>query len=67
MGGAAEVVVGDGRVVLSGRADRRSTAQIAARLARAVDGVVAVVDEMSWGFDDTQKVHRRSVFDSPVP
>jgi CBS domain-containing protein len=62
-----EVVVKDGRVVLRGRADRRSTAQIAARLTRAVDGVVAVIDEMSWGFDDTQKVHRPSVFDSPVP
>jgi CBS domain-containing protein len=62
-----EVTVNDGRVALRGRADRRSTAQIAARLTRAVDGVVAVIDDLSWNFDDTQELHRRSVFDSPVP
>jgi CBS domain-containing protein len=52
-----EVSVTDGRVLLRGCADRRSTAQIAVRLTRAVDGVVAVVDQLTWTFDDTQKAH----------
>jgi CBS domain-containing protein len=47
-----DVFVTDGRVTLRGRADRRSTAEIAVRLTRAVDGVVAVTDEMTWVLDD---------------
>jgi len=50
--GTIEVDVEHGRVTLSGRADRRSTARIAVRLTGAVDGVVAVVDELTWEFDD---------------
>jgi hypothetical protein len=40
---------------LRGRADRRSTAEIAAHLTRSIDGVVAVVDdELTWDFDDSK-------------
>jgi CBS domain-containing protein len=61
-----EIKVSDGVVTLSGQADRRSTAQIAARLTRAVDGVVDVVDELTWEFDDTEVARRRYVFDASV-
>jgi CBS domain-containing protein len=50
--GTIDVLVDRGRVTLRGQTDRRSTAQIAVRLAGAVDGVVAVVDELAWEFDD---------------
>jgi CBS-domain-containing membrane protein len=50
--GTVDVFVNDGRVTLRGCADRRSTAEIAVQLTRAVDGVVAVIDEMTWEFDD---------------
>ncbi|MER7008299.1 CBS domain-containing protein [Dactylosporangium sp. NPDC000555] len=49
----ADVVVTGGHVLLDGKLDRRSTAQIAVRLVRSVDGVVGVTDELEWGFDDT--------------
>ncbi len=49
-----EVSVTAGRVRLHGRADRKSTAEIAVRLTRAVDGVIAVDDQLSWDFDDTK-------------
>jgi CBS-domain-containing membrane protein len=61
---AIEVAVSGGVVTLSGTADRRSTAQIAARLTRAVDGVVDVVDEMTWEFDDTAVSRQGHVFDA---
>jgi CBS domain-containing protein len=47
-----DVSVSGGRVTLHGRADRRSTAEIAVRLTRAIDGVVAVHDELTWDIDD---------------
>jgi CBS domain-containing protein len=53
-----DVAVTDGHVVLGGKVDRRSTAQIAARLVRALDGVVGVTDELEWAFDDTTLQHR---------
>jgi CBS domain-containing protein len=53
-----DVTVTDGHVVLGGKVDRRSTAQIAARLVRALDGVVGVTDELEWAFDDTTLQHR---------
>jgi CBS domain-containing protein len=53
--GMIEVSVADGRVTLCGRADRKSTATIAVRLTRAVDGVVAVIDELTWDFDDEDR------------
>ena len=49
-----DVAVTGGRVTLSGHADRRSTAEIAVRLTGSVDGVVAVVDELTWDFDDSK-------------
>jgi CBS domain-containing protein len=48
-----EVSVEDGIVTLSGDVEQRSTADIAAKLTGEVDGVVAVVNELSWVFDDT--------------
>jgi CBS domain-containing protein len=57
------VTVTEGRVTLTGRPDRRSTAQIAVRLARGVDGVVSVTDHLSWRFDDTKARHVPPMFD----
>jgi CBS domain-containing protein len=53
-----DVAVADGHVTFTGKVDRRSTAQIAARLTRALDGVVGVTDELEWGVDDTTLQHR---------
>ncbi|HEU4420967.1 MAG TPA: CBS domain-containing protein [Pilimelia sp.] len=53
-----EVSVAKGIVTLSGTTDRRSTAQIAARLAYTVDGVVDVVDKLTWEYDDTADIRR---------
>lgn len=47
------VHVKDGRVLLSGRMDRRSTMRIAERAARCVDGVVAVDSDLTYTEDDT--------------
>ncbi|GAA0706440.1 CBS domain-containing protein [Dactylosporangium roseum] len=52
------VEVTEGRVALSGKVDRRSTAQIAVRLVRTLDGVVTVTEDLEWGFDDTTLPHR---------
>lgn len=57
-----QVHVSDGVVTLSGKADRCSTARIVVRLVRAVDGVVNVVEEMTWTYDDTT-TGRRYMFD----
>jgi CBS domain-containing protein len=58
--GTIDVAVERGRVTLRGKADRRSTAQIAARLAGAVGGVVAVLDELTWDFDDIAAARQRA-------
>ena len=50
------VEVGRGVVRLGGTADRRSTAQIAARLCRTVGGVVDVIDEIRYEYDDTAEL-----------
>jgi CBS domain-containing protein len=47
-----QVSVTDGHVTFGGCPDRRSTTVLAVRLAKEVDGVVAVTDEMRWRFDD---------------
>jgi osmotically-inducible protein OsmY len=60
----AQVV--DGVVTLRGSVDRRSTARIAVRLAHAVTGVVDVVDEFTFGYDDTADLHHRYVFDAEM-
>ncbi|GGL00880.1 hypothetical protein Ppa06_69430 [Planomonospora parontospora subsp. parontospora] len=48
-----KVAVHRGVVTLTGRMDRRSEAEIAARMALRVNGVVDVVDEIHWNEDDT--------------
>jgi CBS domain-containing protein len=55
-----EVAVVGGHVTLTGKVDRRSTANIAARLVRSLDGVVGLTDELEWGFDDTTLQHRHT-------
>ena len=49
------VAVTDGIVTLSGKLDRRSTVEIADRLVRAVDGVVDVVNGLTYQVDDSEK------------
>lgn len=48
------VSVTDGVVTLSGQLDRKSTVEIADRLVRAVDGVVDVVNNLRYHFDDSE-------------
>ncbi|WP_084959951.1 CBS domain-containing protein [Thermoactinospora rubra] len=50
--GRVRVDVAHGVVTLSGRMNRRSEADIAVRLTRRVNGVVDVVDELTWAEDD---------------
>jgi CBS-domain-containing membrane protein len=47
-----DVEVRHGVVTLRGRVDRRSEARIAVRMAGRVNGVVDVVDELTWDEDD---------------
>jgi CBS domain-containing protein len=61
-----DIEVTAGVVRMTGKTDRRSTAEIAMRLVRAVDGVVDVVDELTYEYDDTADTHRRYVFDAGV-
>ena len=46
------VTVEDGLVTLTGKVDRWSTTDIADRLIRQIAGVVEVVDELEYGYDD---------------
>jgi CBS-domain-containing membrane protein len=48
-----QVEVAEGIVTLTGKVDRKSTAQIAVHLTRAVPGVIDVVDRLSFSYDDT--------------
>jgi CBS domain-containing protein len=59
-----QVSVNEGRVTLRGKADRRSTADIAVRLAHGIDGVVNVVDELTWDVDDIAMTRGHSIFGS---
>jgi CBS-domain-containing membrane protein len=52
------VGVDDGVVTLTGSTDRRSTAEMASELARAVPGVVRVVDRIAYTTDDTGRPPR---------
>jgi osmotically-inducible protein OsmY len=54
-----QVHVDAGVVTLTGAVGRRTTACIAARLTAQVPGVVAVVDEVRYDFDDTALVRSR--------
>ncbi|GGO92111.1 CBS domain-containing protein [Wenjunlia tyrosinilytica] len=51
--GTVEVTVDDGVVEVSGRLERRSEIPILVRLTSQVDGVVDVVDHLSYRHDDT--------------
>jgi CBS domain-containing protein len=66
--GPSEVTatVRDGVVTLAGTVDRRSTAQILERLVRGVTGVVDVVGQLQWRYDDRDDLRRRYVFDAEV-
>ena len=55
--GAVDVTVTDGVVTLSGRLDRHSATQIAARMAAQVSGVVRVADGLTYEFDDLNPVY----------
>lgn len=50
--GVVDVQVNDGVVTLAGTLPRRSEAEVAARLTRAQPGVVGVVDNLRYEFDD---------------
>lgn len=50
--GVVDVTVQRGVVTLTGQVERRSTAQLAVRLARQVSGVVEVVDALGYAIDD---------------
>jgi CBS domain-containing protein len=52
------VTVHDGIVTLTGAVDRKSMVDVAVALTRAVDGVVDVVDELQYRYDDTADVKR---------
>jgi CBS-domain-containing membrane protein len=45
--------VTEGIATLTGDVDRKSTAQIAVHLTRAVPGVIDVVDQLTFAYDDT--------------
>ncbi len=47
------VTVADGVVTLDGEVERKSMIPLAARMAYGVDGVVGVVDRLSFAIDDT--------------
>ena len=54
-----EVDVIDGRVALSGRLERKSTAGLVVRLVADVPGVVTVTDRLAWDYDDSELIHAR--------
>ncbi|MHA6794247.1 CBS domain-containing protein [Pseudonocardia bannensis] len=53
------VTVQDGVVTLHGTVEQRSTAGIAERLVRRVDGVIDVVNELEYGVDDRKAARGR--------
>lgn len=48
-----EVQVSDGAVTISGSADRKTTKELAIRIATQVPGVLEVFDELGWQWDDS--------------
>jgi len=48
-----DLSVQDGVVTLAGQVDRHSTAELAEKLTAGVDGVVGVVNQLKWMYDDT--------------
>ncbi|MEU8986593.1 CBS domain-containing protein [Streptomyces sp. NPDC048558] len=49
-----DVSVTEGVVTLTGQTERRSETDIAVSMTRQIDGVVAVVDHLTWRLDDTR-------------
>jgi osmotically-inducible protein OsmY len=47
-----DVTVDQGVVTLSGQMERKSETEIAVSMTRQVDGVVGVVDKLTWRLDD---------------
>lgn len=54
-----EVGVADGTVTMSGRLDRKSTVALLVRLVADVPGVVTVIDQLAWDFDDSELIRAR--------
>jgi CBS-domain-containing membrane protein len=48
-----KVAVADGVVTLDGEVEKKSMIRLAVKMARSVDGVVDVVDKVSYAIDDT--------------
>ncbi len=49
-----DVSVTEGVVTLAGRLERKSETEIAVSMTRQIDGVVAVVDQLTWRLDDAR-------------
>ncbi len=54
-----DVEVRDGIVVLTGEVQQKSDIAVGVRLTRAVDGVVDVINKLTFRFDDTKKARAR--------
>ncbi|MEV8550221.1 CBS domain-containing protein [Streptomyces glaucescens] len=52
--GSIDVSVTEGVVTLTGQLERKSEAEITVSMTRQIDGVVAVVDELTWRLDDAR-------------
>jgi CBS-domain-containing membrane protein len=52
-----DVTVDNGVATLKGHLDRRSDAALAVRIAEQVDGIVAVVDQLTYHLDDSRPQH----------
>lgn len=51
---SVDVSVTEGVVTLTGQLERKSEKEIALSITRQIDGVVAVVDELTWRLDDAR-------------
>ena len=54
-----------GVVTLAGQLDRKTIADMVVHLTQGVPGVVSVVDELGFGFDDTELTESRSYRSNP--
>jgi CBS domain-containing protein len=63
--GRVTAEVRGGTVTLAGQLETRSLAQLVVHLTGAVPGVVEVVDELSYDFDDTAVAHARAARSHP--
>jgi CBS domain-containing protein len=50
---AVKVEVHEGVVTLTGNLDRKSTAELAVHVTKTVPGVIRVVNQLTWEYDDT--------------